>query len=279
MSALLKLRILLLTALVSLAMTPATAASKDLAAGRKLMLLCSAHEDWCLFVADTFGRAHAVSVELIHRSSGDALKMLADPNTASKVDVWYGGTGDPHLQAAEQRLTQPYQAVSFDRLHPWAHAQRAGWRTVGIYSGVLGFAYNAGHLARLGRAPPRCWRDLLDPAWEGRIVLPSPVSSGTRHTKLATLVQLKGEEAAFAYLRRLDREVAAYTTSGSAPLRAVSRDEPTVSVSPLHDVVSTRLSGVPTLQQAPCEGTGIEIGSMSIALQAPHLSAARDFYE
>ena len=56
-----------------------------------------------------------------------------------------GGTGDPHLQAAEENLSEVYQSPMMKDLHPWAtyQAQIAGYKTVGIYPGALGFSCNA----------------------------------------------------------------------------------------------------------------------------------------
>jgi hypothetical protein len=55
-----------------------------------------------------------------------------------------GGTGDPHLQAAEEGLTQAYVSESRTQLHDWANRQAVASkvRTVGIYSGALGYGYN-----------------------------------------------------------------------------------------------------------------------------------------
>ena len=45
---------------------------------------------------------------------------------------------------------------------------------------------------------PTCWDDLLSPALAGQIVMATPKSSGTSYTTLATLVQMRGEDKAWA---------------------------------------------------------------------------------
>ena len=57
-------------------------------------------------------------------------------------DVWWGGTGDPHLQAAEEGLTEDYKSPKLEDLHPWAVKQpeQSKFRTVGIYAGALGYS-------------------------------------------------------------------------------------------------------------------------------------------
>lgn len=246
-----------------------------------LNLICSVNTEWCDFVASTFSSASGVQVVMVKRSSGEALAQLIAEKQEPRADVWFGGTGDPHLQAAELDLTLPYLSPRLADLHDWARAQavQSGGRAVGVYSGFLGLAYNTAQFAQRKLPAPACWKDLLRPALKGRIQLAHPASSGTAYTMLATLVQLMGEEAAFGYMQALHRNVAQYTRSGSAPLKAVSRGDAMVAVSFMHDVPGARLEGAPVAAQAPCEGTGAEIGSMSIVRGARHLDAAKAFHD
>jgi len=52
-----------------------------------------------------------------------------------------------------------------------------------------------------------------------------------------------------------------------------------VSVSFIHDVVTEAQAGFPVKSVAPCEGTGYEIGSMSIIKGARNLENAKKFYD
>jgi hypothetical protein len=72
--------------------------------------------------------------------------------------IWYGGTGDPHLQAASDNLTEPYQSPSLPQLRDWAQnqAKRSQYRAVGMYLGALGFGYNGPELAKRHLAAPAC---------------------------------------------------------------------------------------------------------------------------
>ena len=51
-----------------------------------------------------------------------------------------------------------------------------------------------------------------------------PNSSGTAWTALATLVQLMGEEPAFAYLKKLLADINKYTKAGAAPAQAAGME-------------------------------------------------------
>ena len=79
-----------------------------------------------------------------------------------KGDIWWGGTGDPHLQAAEEGLTAVYESSMRGELHDWAisQAESGGNATIGIYSGALGYGYNEEVLKANNLPVPACWKDL-----------------------------------------------------------------------------------------------------------------------
>ena len=266
-----------------------TAASAVLAAGlvtqavaaEKLNYYCSAQEDWCQLMARGFEEATGIKVNMTRRSSGETFALIKAESANPKGDVWWGGTGDPHLQAAEEGLTQPYISPMRGELHPWALAQAesAGDRTIGIYSGALGYGYNEELLKANNLPVPACWKDLLDPVYKGHVQMANPNTSGTAYTTLATIVQLFGEEDGFAFMKALHANINQYTKSGSAPIKAAARGENTIGIVFMHDAVKQAVSGFPIKVVAPCEGTGYEIGSMSIIEGARNLENARKFYD
>lgn len=256
-------------------MLPAQAQSSE------FNLICSAQAAWCNMLAVTFEKSQGVKVNMTLKGSGEAIAQILAERANPKTDVWFGGTGDPHLQAAEQNLTLAYKSPSLPKLHDWAQKQAAqsGYKTVGIYSGPLGFGYNTELLAKKKLAVPKTWADLLKPEYKGEIQSANPSSSGTAYTMIATLVQLMGEEQAFEYLKKLHGNIGAYTRSGTGPIKAVARGEATVSISFVHDGPGEKAHGFPLETITPADGTGAEIGSMSIIKGARNLDAAKKFYE
>lgn len=107
----------------------------------------------------------------------------------------------------------------------------------------------------------------------------NPNSSGTAYTTLATIVQLFGEEDGFEFMKGLHNNINQYTKSGSAPIKAAARGENTIGIVFLHDAVAQAASGFPIKSVAPCEGTGYEIGGMSIIKGARNLENAQKFYD
>jgi iron(III) transport system substrate-binding protein len=107
----------------------------------------------------------------------------------------------------------------------------------------------------------------------------NPNSSGTSYNMLATLVQIMGEDKAFDYLKALHKNVNQYTKSGAAPARAAATGETMVGIVFQHDALYQILGGAPLKIVSPCEGTGYEIGSMSIIKGAKNMANAKKWYD
>jgi len=247
----------------------------------QLNVICPVQAEWCTLAATEFEKDTGIKVSMTLKGSGESFAQIAAERANPKLDLWFGGTGDPHLQAAEQGLTDEYRSSGLAQLHPWAQkqAEQSKYRTVGVYLGLLGIGYNTELVAKKKIAPPACWKDLVKPEYQGEVQMANPNASGTAYTAIATLVQVMGEEPAYAYLKALHRNVNQYPRSGVAPIKAAARGETAASISFIHDVVTEAQAGFPVKGVAPCEGTGYEIGSMSIVKGARNLENARKFYD
>ena len=244
-------------------------------------IICSVQAEWCNLIQTVYARTTGVKVNMSLKGSGEALAQLVAEKANPKTDIWFGGTGDPHLQAAEQDLTLEYKSPTLPQLHAWAQQQasQSKYRTVGIYSGPLGFGYNSELIAKKKLKVPQTWADLLNPALKGEIQVANPASSGTAYTMVATLVQLMGEDKAFDYMKALHKNISQYTRSGTGPIKAAARGETTISISFVHDGPGEKAQGFPVETITPADGTGAEIGSMSLIKGARNLDAAKKFYE
>ncbi len=251
------------------------------AAQGQVNIICSVQAEWCNLMSTVYSKTTGVKVNMVAKGSGEALAQINAEKANPKTDIWFGGTGDPHLQAAEQNLTLEYKSTQITSLYPWAQkqAEDSKYRTVGVYLGPLGFGYNTELLAKKKIKAPTSWADLLKPEFKGEIQMANAASSGTSYTVIATLVQLMGEDKAFDYMKQLHKNVSTYTRSGVAPAKAVARGETAVSISFVHDVTTEAAQGFPAASVTPSEGTGAEVGSMSIVKDGPNTEAAKKFYE
>ena len=246
-----------------------------------LVLYCANVEDWCRVMVTAFERKTGIKVAMTRKSSGEVYAQIKAEATNPRADLWWGGTGDPHVQAAGEGLTLEYKSPNLAQLHGWAleQWQRTRGRTVGVFAGAMGIGFNTKLLADKRIPEPKCWADLLDPRLKDEVQMADPNSAGTAYNALATIVQLMGEEAGFDYLKKLHRNINQYTKSGAAPAKAISLGETAVGINFQHDLVPYILQGAPMKIVSPCEGTGYEIGSMSIIRGARNLKEAQAWYD
>ena len=251
------------------------------AAQGELVVYCTVQEEWCRPMVAAFEKSTGIKVSMTRKSSGEFYAQLKAEAANPRGDIWWGGTGDPHMQAAEEGLTEPYKSPRLAELQDWAvrQAEQSKYRTVGIYAGALGYSYNIDELKKRGLPEPKCWADLTTPAFKDEVQVANPNSSGTSYTMLATLVQIMGEAKAFDYLKALHKNVNQYTKSGAAPARAAATGESLVGITFQHDAVIQALGGAPVKIVSPCEGTGYEIGSMSIVKGARNMANAKLWYD
>src|SRR5688572_8896822 len=93
------------------------------AAQGQVNVICSVQAEWCNMLSTVYARTTGTKVSVVVKGSGEALAQLIAEKDNPKTDVWFGGTGDPHLQAAEQGLTLEYKSASLPQLHDWAQQQ------------------------------------------------------------------------------------------------------------------------------------------------------------
>ena len=265
--------------LAAMAVVAMTAGSAS-ASGR-LVVYCSALPDWCEKAVETFGKAKDVRVSMTPIGSGSGYARILAEKDNPQADVWYGGTLDPHSQAGVNGLLESYQSPMLSEIaEPYRNpATSKGHHSAGIYIGILGYSYNTELLKQQNLPEPKCWADLTKPEYKGHIQIANPESSGTAYTALATLVQLWGEEKAYDYLKALHRNIAQYTKSGSAPGKAAARGEAIIGVGFLHDHAKEKKKGFPLKLVVPCEGTGYEIGGLSIIKGARNMDNAKLFVD
>lgn len=258
-----------------------TTALSTQAAGR-LVVYCSATNIMCEKEIQAFSEKYDVKTSFVRNGSGSMFAKIEAEKENPQADVWYGGTFDPHAQAAELGLLQPYRSPNIDQIIPQFQdpAKTKGNYVSVIYMGILGFAVNTERLKKLGITEvPKCWKDLTKPNLKNEIQIADPQSSSTAYTAIATFVQLWGEPQAFEFFKKLDPNISQYTKSGITPSRNVARGETAVGIGFLHDYALEKLRGAPIEMVVPCEGTSHELGGVSILKGAHNLDNAKLFVD
>ena len=264
------------------AVAAATAVLVAAPAAGQLNLYCSSpNTAWCQGMANGFEKATGTKVAVIQKATGEMLAQVKAERANPKGDVWWAGPGDAYLQAAEDGLLETYQSPNLNQLQDWARriSEVSQNRVSGVYGGILALGYNT-ELQQKKKLPiPKCWKDLLDPAYKNEVMLGNPNSSGTAYLMLASLVQVFGEDEAFTYMKALNANVSSYARSGIGPMTAVKQGEIYVGSTVLHGVINEIVAGYAVKPVLPCEGVGYEIGSMAIIKGARNLDHAKKFVD
>jgi iron(III) transport system substrate-binding protein len=250
-------------------------------ASTELNLLCTPQVQWCEGMKVEFEKIYPeITVNFVRMSSGESLTRLRNEKDNPQFDIWWGGPIDSFIAAKQEGLLEEYEAPNAANIKDPTLMKDADNYWAGIYVGSLGFATNKNWLTEhSGMEPPRSWDDLLKPEFQGQVMVAHPSSSGTSYTAMCTVLQIKGEEAGWEFLKSYAGQVLQFTKSGAAPAKFVGQGEAAVAIVFSHDIVAEIEKGAPLELTFPAEGTGYEIGGMGIVKGAKHLDAAQKWFD
>ena len=264
--------------------TTAPAAQKPAeqkAASTELNMLCTPQQEWCEGMKNEFQKKYPnITVNFVRLSSGEGLTRLRNEKDNPQFDIWWGGPIDSFVAAKQEGLLAQYKSPNMANLLDPAKMKDADDYWAGIYVGSLGFAVNKNYLAKNpSLKKPESWDDLIRPEWKGQIMIAHPATSGTSYTALSTVLQLKGEQAGWDWIKKFSANVLQYSKSGATPATLVGQGEAAIGVVFSHDIVAQIEKGLPLELSFPKEGTGYEIGGMGIVKGAKHVDAAQKWFD
>ena len=211
---------------------------------------------------NAFEEATGIKVNALRLSAGEVLTRVAAEKDNPQASLMFGGSTDNYIAASSQGLLEAYQSPELSNT-PENYLDPDGvWNP--IYVGAIAFACNKDWFADKGYDYPTSWDDLLDPKYQDMIIMAHPATSGTAYTVLATLIQLKGEDAVWDYLKELDKNMSQYTKSGSAAPNAVAIGEAAIALTFSHDALQLTPEGYHIELSFPTDGTGYEVGAMAL---------------
>lgn len=227
-----------------------------------LTVYSSVDEENARKLLDSFSEATGVDVQMVFLSSGPALSRIEAEKANPQADVWFGAPSENHILAKERGLTVPYVSQNAEALTAEFKDADGYWHA--IYTNPIAIGVRTDILESRGAPKPASWEDLKNPAYKGLIQMPSPQSSGTAYAVMLTLVEERGEDAAFDYLKALNPNIQTYTQSGTAPSGALGVGETPVAIQFSPGFLKLADEGYPVEVVFPSEGVGYEVASMSI---------------
>ena len=246
----------------------------------ELIVYGSCEEDYLAAVCENFEKTFGIKTTYQRLSTGEVQAKIEEEKGNPSADVFFGGTTDPYNMLASEGLLERYDAKNASHITKSVYKHKDNlW--YGIYTGILGFMYNAESLKRLGLEAPKDFPDLLKPEYKGLIWLSNYNTAGTAKLVINTVIQKYGHDAGIQYLVDLDKNIEVYTKSGSGPSKNVGTGECVIGIGFLHDgifqIVDNGYDNIGLV--IPSSGTTCEIGATAIFKGAKHQNAAKLWIE
>ena len=245
---------------------------------KQVNVLCAVTLPWCEALGPAFQKDTGIKLNFVRLSTAEGLARLRAEKANPTFDAWFGGTGDPHYEAWSTGLTTFYKVKDYENLRRDLRFA-VGLSYVPIYQGILGIGINPNVFKAKNLPPVKCWADLTKPVYKGLIQIANPNTSGTAYTFITTLITLLGEDKAFDLMAKMHPNVSEYTRSGVAPRVALGNGSAAIGIQFMHDMIEFKKQGFPISVVAPCEGTGYEIGGLSLIKGARNIDTAKAFMD
>ncbi len=235
-------------------------------------------------VLKAFERASGLKTEaLTLPAAGTIATRIRAEKARPQADIFLGGSVDFHAPLAKEGFLIPYLSprLAEAKLAKEFYDPAGTW--YGWYIGALAIMYNRERFERevapKGVKAPATWDDLLNPAYKGQVVLPSPITTGGGFIFMAAQIfRLGSEDRAFDWLKQLAAN-ATFTPTAPAPITLVSRGEALVGMNWGHDIRALAINqGFPVDLVFPPD-TATEIGAASIIKDGPNLQGAQQFID
>ncbi|AZA13108.1 ABC transporter substrate-binding protein [Corynebacterium choanae] len=244
----------------------------------KLTIACSQQEDFCQKMTSAFQEASGINTTYVRLGAGEVLARLGA--TQGEFDVWSGGQAENHLIAADNGWVENYVSPNAAAL-PEKYNNAAGvWS--GFYTDSISFCYNKEELDRLGVDAPKSWEDLLNPKLQGQVAMPHPATAGVGYMVLYTVNQVNGGDNAktLDYLKSLNSNILQYSKSSATSTEMAGRGEIAVGLALDSDCAKAKDAGFDNLEYSyPAEGTGYEVGSVSVLSGGKNKEAAKQYMD
>jgi len=235
-------------------------------------------EDDVKVYLDAFAKAKpGIKVNVLRLSTGDLIaRILAEKSNPRHDIIW----GTAITQVSDPRvleMAEPYRPKGIEAVKPQFKDPAGRWfATTGYFAG---FCVNTEALKKHNLPMPTSWQDLLNPVYKGQIVMPNAASSGTGYLQIVSLLQMKGEEKGWQFLKDLDKNMAQYIKSGSRPCKMAASGEYAIGLSFAFAGVKQIMEGYPVKLVIPKEGAGYEVEVSMLMKSAKNKQDAQQFLD
>lgn len=250
--------------------------------GRTPLVIYSPHGNYLLDMFEQrFEAAHPdVDVRWLDMGSQEVLERLRAERANPQADVWFGGPAQIFARGARDSLLERYRPSWADAVPPEDRGPGDLYFAVYRTPAVIVYASQA---LRPEEAP-QDWDDLLDPKWQGRILIRDPLASGTMRAVWGMMVERglrSGADTAeaFGWLRRLDGQTKEYVLNSTILNQKIVRQEGVITIWDLPDVLLNQRDGLQLGYVFPRSGAPVIPDAIGVVRNARHRELARQFVD
>jgi iron(III) transport system substrate-binding protein len=226
--------------------------------------------------AESFNEDHPdIKINWVRDSTGVITAKLLAEKDNPQADVIWGLAATSLLLFKSEGMLEAYAANGAEKLDPKFVDKSTPPSWVGMDAWVASVCYNTVEAGKANLPVPTSWKDLLDPVYEGHLIMPNPNSSGTGFLDVSSWLQIFGEEGGWEYMDGLHKNIARYTHSGSAPCKLAASGEIPIGISFAFRGAKSKAAGAPLEIIVPSEGVGWDMEATAIVAGTDSLDAAK----
>ncbi len=171
-------------------------------------------------------------------------KLLAEKGNPRAEVVW-GLAGSSMALLKEEGILKPYTPKGVSELRDNLNDPQSKQAWFGNDAFFNAVCFNEAVAKQLNLPKPQNWEDLTKDVYKGHIAMPNPASSGTGYMQVSAWLQNMGEDKAWNYMERLDKNIAHYTHSGSKPCVQAGMGEVAIGISMASRGAKLKTQGAP----------------------------------
>lgn len=198
-----------------------------------------------------------IAIKWVRDSTGImTAKLLAEKNNPRAEVVW-GLAGSSMALLKNEGILKAYTPKNVDALNNALNDPQPDQAWFGNDAFFNAICFNNIVAKQLNLPKPTSWDDLTKPIYKGHIAMPNPASSGTGYMQVSAWLQNMGEQQAWSYMQKLDKNIAHYTHSGSKPCVQAGMGEVAIGISMASRGAKLKTQGAPLTVIIP-KGIGWE---------------------
>ena len=227
-----------------------------------------------------------LDIQAIRLSTGElGARMMAEKDNPQADCIW-GWAVTNMAEFVPKGMLNAYKAKGWDKIPAKFKDPDGYWTAIDLYAAAI--VPNTKVLEEKKLPMPKGWKDLLNPAYKGMLIMPNPASSGTGFLQIASLLVLMDpdyknkpveQNKAWDFLKELDKNMGQYIKSGSKPAKLTASGEYAIGCSFAFVYSSLKEKGFPVALVLPEEGVGYELEANGLLKGAKNEKAAKKFLD